>query len=127
MMLELILPDSGGPRRGDCCVSISGKFRRILLFKEAYAEICFHHGQDFEYVQFLVDREKPDRFWMRPAVKEACGSARIVRNPRNGTRTMSAAYLFKALGWESERSVGYPLMWDAENDAAVVITGTIPG
>ncbi len=35
-MLELIMQDKRGLRKRDCCVSISGKFKRILLFQESH-------------------------------------------------------------------------------------------
>ncbi len=122
-MLELIVPDGGRRRRGESVISISRKFSRILLYKEAYAEMKRSYGTDFEYVQFFSDRQEPGRFWIKPAAKEAPGSARIVLNPANGTRTISAAHLLKVLNWEPEQSVRCPLMWDEENSAAVVITG----
>ena len=72
-MLELIVPDTGGLRRGDCCISISGRFNRILVFREAYAKMRLHQGADFDYVQFLADKDKPGIFWMRPAITGALG------------------------------------------------------
>ena len=123
-MLELIVPERGGPRRGDCCVSISGRFRRVLIFKEAYEEMKVHRGEDFEHVQFWADKERPDRFWIRPAAKEAPGSARIVLNPGNGTRTVSVSYVLKFLDWKTQNSVRCSLQWDTENKAAVVNIGT---
>ncbi len=122
MMLELIVPDASSRHRGQSYVSISGKFSRILLYKEAYAEMKGRHGRDFEFVQFFSDRQEPGRFWIRPATKEAPGSARIVLNQANGTRTISAAHMLKVLNWEPEQSVRCPLMWDEENSAAVVLT-----
>jgi hypothetical protein len=126
-MLELIVPDAGSPYRGECYVSISGKFRRILLYKEAYAEMRRNHKKDFDYVQFWSDSERPNRFWIRAATKGAEGCTRIVLNPRNGSRTISAAYLLKFLDWSRERSLRCPLRWDMANDAAVVLTGQTEG
>ena len=108
-------------------MSISGKFRRILIFKEAYDEIKRHSGNDFSCVQFWSDREQPDRFWMRPVSEGAEGSARIALNAANGTRTISAAYLLKFLDWSRERSLRCPLRWDMANNAAVVLTGQTEG
>jgi len=87
-------------------------------------EMRRYHGRDFGYVQFWADSDHPDRFWIRPAAREDGGSARIVLNPKNGTRTVSAAFLLKSLDWKAKGSVRYPLRWDSENDAAVVITET---
>ncbi|MFH0851435.1 MAG: hypothetical protein V1876_01670 [Candidatus Peregrinibacteria bacterium] len=123
MMLELIVPDAGGLRKGESVVSISGKFSRILLYKEAYAEMKRCCGEDFEYVQFFSDRQEPDRFWIKPATKEALGRARIVLNQANATRTISVAHLLKVLNWDLEQSVRCPMRWDEENSAAVVLTG----
>ena len=123
-MLELIMPDKRGLRKGDCCVSISGKFKRVLLFKGAYEEMRFYYGQDFEFVQFFTDKETLGRFWIRPGAKELPGVSRVALNPNNGTRTISASYVLKALGWECEQSVRCPLEWDPENHAALVIMTT---
>ncbi len=123
-MLELIVPDAGSVRRGEPFVSVSGKFRRILLFQEAYKLIKREHGEDFDYVQFWSDKDHPDRFWIKPAAKETVGSARIIINQANGTRTISASYVLKALGWECEQSVRCPMEWDPENHAALVIMTT---
>jgi hypothetical protein len=119
-MLELIVPDACSPRRGESYVSISGKFRRILLYKDAYAEMRQNHGRDFDYVQFLSDSQQPDRFWIRPATKGAEGGTRIVLNVANGTRTISAAYVLKFLEWSREQSIRCPLRWDSANNAAAV-------
>ncbi len=120
-MLELIMPDKRGLRKGDCCVSISGKFKRVLLFKGAYEDMRLYYGQDFEFVQFFTDKETLGRFWIRPGTKELPGVSRVALNPKNGTRTISAAYLLKALGWSLEVGVRCPISWDSENNAAVVI------
>lgn len=123
-MLELMVPDGGGLRRGACCVSISGKFRRILIFKEAYDEMRQHCGHDFSHVQFWSDRYQPDRFWMRPVTEGAEACSRVVLNPVNKTRSISASHVLKRLGWKTEQSVRCSLGWDVENNAAVVSLGT---
>ncbi len=123
-MLELIVPDAGSIRRGEPFVSVSGKFNRILLFKGAYEEMRLHYGQDFEFVQFFVDKERLGRFWIRPGTKELPGVSRVALNPNNGTRTISVSYLLKSLGWQSEQSVRCPISWDSENNAAEVIITT---
>ena len=99
-MLELIMPDKRGLRKGDCCVSISGKFKRILLFQESHKLMKIEYGKDFDYVQFWADPAQPDRFWIKPVAKAAVGATRIIMNPNNGTRTISVSYLLKSLGWE---------------------------
>lgn len=119
-MLELIVAETGGARRGDCCVTISGKLRRILIFKEAYEMMRSHHGSDFDCVQFWGDKEQPDRFWIKPVTSEVSGSTRIVVNPKNRTRTISVAYLLRFLAWDAEQSVRCPLAWAPEKHAAVV-------
>jgi hypothetical protein len=121
MMLELIAAETGSARRGDCCVTISGRLRRILIFKEAYEMMRGHHGSDFDCVQFWGDKEQPDRFWIKSATKELPGSTRIVVNPKNRTRTISVAHLLRFLAWGTEQSVRCPLAWDLENHGAVVI------
>jgi hypothetical protein len=121
-MLELIVADGGSNRRGERCVSVSGKLHRILIHKEAYAEMKLRYGEDFEYVQFWIDSERPERFWMKPSTREAAGTSRIALNRQNGTRTISAVHVLRALGWKSEDSVRCPLEWDSENEAAVVDT-----
>ncbi len=109
---------------GEPFVSVSGKFRRILLFQEAYKLMRLEHGQDFNYVQFWNDKDHNDRFWIKPVVKAVVGAVRIIINPNNGTRTINASYVLKALGWECEQSVRCPLEWDPENHAALVIMTT---
>ncbi len=123
-MLELIVPDAGSLRRGEPFVSVSGKFRRILLFQEAYKLMRLEHGQDFNYVQFWNDKDHNDRFWIKPVAKGIVGAVRIIINPNNGTRTISVSYLLKSLGWECEQSVRCPISWDSENNAAEVIITT---
>ena len=73
MMLELIVPDANSRHRGQCYVSISGKFSRMVLYKEAYELMVRYHGQDIDYVQFFSDSQRHDRFWIKPAAKEATG------------------------------------------------------
>ena len=107
-MLELIVPDAGSIRRGEPFVSVSGKFRRILLFQEAYKLMRLEHGHDFNYVQFWNDKDHNDRFWIKPVAKGIVGAVRVIINPNNGTRTISASYLLKALGWRCEQSVRCP-------------------
>ena len=121
-MLELIVPDASSRHRGQCYVSISGKFSRMVLYKQAYELMVLYHGQDIDYVQFWSDNQRHDRFWIKPTAKEATGSTRIVLNPANGTKTISAAHLLKFLNWRSDRSIRCPLMWDTENKAAMVLT-----
>lgn len=119
-MLELIVPDAYRPHRGESYVGISGKFRRLLPYKEAYAEMRQNHGRDFDYVQFLSDTKQPDRFWIRPATKEAEGGTRIMLNVANGSRTISVANVLTFLRWSREQSIRCPLRWDSANNAAVV-------
>jgi hypothetical protein len=124
-MLELILHDGASSKRGQCYVSISGKFHRILIYKEAYAEMSLKQGQDFDHVQLFGDRDQPDRFWIKPSIKGMTGSTRIALNAANGTRTISATSLLKYLVWGTEQSVRCPLDWDAHNHAAVVVIDTV--
>jgi len=92
-MLELILPHASF-RKGECCVSASGKFKRILIFKQAYEEMKDHHDNDFQFVHFLADKERPDRFWISRATKELQGSSQIVLNPKNYSSASPSVLIF---------------------------------
>ena len=81
-MLELIVPDAGSIRRGEPFVSVSGKFRRILLFQEAYKLMRLEHGQDFNYVQFWNDKDHNDRFWIKPVAKGDSGGGQDYNQPK---------------------------------------------
>jgi hypothetical protein len=120
-MLKLIVPDRGGVRNGEPFVSISGKLKRILIFQGTYTLMKLKHGDDFDHVQFWTDTDQPHRFWIKPVADGEKGSVRIAINSANSTRTISAAYLLKALDWKEKQSVRCPLEWDSRNNAAMVV------
>ena len=86
--------------------------------------MSLQHGQDFEFVQFWNDKDHHGPILDKTGCQGSSGAVGIMINPNNGTRTISASYLLKSLGWQSEQSVRCPISWDSENNAAVVIMTT---
>ncbi|GEM_PF-1324223 len=120
-MLQVIIRENAASFRYGSFVSISGKFQRLLLFKEAYGLMKLNSGGHFSYIQFCTGLKKPGIFWMRPCEQDSPGSVRIVTNRQNGSLTIAAGHLLTSIGWDSLETVRCPLTWDEGNRAGMVV------
>ena len=118
MALETFIDDRYR-HRGSACVSIQPKLSRLLLYKMAYEILETHYGKDVDFVLILLDKDRPNFFWIRPSDSDAPGARKLDKTSKN-TRTLSIRSLIKKLRISSEKTVIFGIIWDEEAAAARV-------
>jgi hypothetical protein len=109
--------------RREAFVSLSGKFARLLLFQAAYDMMKQKFGKEFSHIQFLVDDQQPEQFWMRPVRDGSPGAAPIRFTGPN--RVLSVAPLLQELSWTQADTVRMPVKWDGKHKAWAVECGVL--
>ncbi len=107
------------PKQGKSFVAISSKYFRIHLYTKTYDLAVAAYGKDFDHVQFYLDDERSDRFWIKPCPVEAPSSKQIHLVKKS--RVISAASLLNELNWRKDKgTIRYPAYWDEEYEAIMV-------
>lgn len=120
MAVRLITSEKG-QRRNQPSVALSYKLKRGTLNNHAVDMLIRSYGSDFEYIQFLIDDERPGVFWIKPATKDAPACKRVdAPSPR--TRNFSISVLLTELKWRIKETSRYPVEWDSDLQAGMVDT-----
>jgi hypothetical protein len=72
-------------------------------------------GDDFQFVQLLVDKRSKNRFWMRPSNEDGMPIGRTGKN-----KIVTVTPLLEALDWTMQETVRAPVSWDGKNKAFLV-------
>ena len=103
MVLEIFV-DERYRHRGSACVSINVQLSRLILYKQAYQILETHYGQEVDFLQILLDKDRPNFFWLRPCDSEAPGSRKMDRTSKS-TRTLSVRFSPKEIENNIKRNV----------------------
>jgi hypothetical protein len=115
MVLEVFIDDRYR-HRGSSCVSINVQLSRLILYKQAYQILETHYGQELDFLQVLLDDDRPNFFWLKPCDSEAPGSRKMDRTSKS-TRTLSVRSLLKKMKITSKETIRFGLAWDEKADA----------
>lgn len=116
-----LLTSEKGQRRNYPSVALSYKSKRGTLNNHAVDMLIRSNSSNFEYIQFLIDDERPGIFWIKPATKDAPASKRVdASSPR--TRNFSVSVLFTELKWKIKETSRYAIEWDPTLKAGMVDT-----
>ena len=115
MVLEVFIDDRYR-HRGSSCISINVQLSRLILYKEAYQILETHHGQEVDFLQILLDKDRPNLFWLKPCDSNAPGSRKMDRTSKS-TRSLSVRAVLKKLNITSKETLRFGLTWDEEADA----------
>lgn len=118
-MALVIISDSRHVNRGKPMVSINTRLRRMVINKSARELMIKNYGKEFEFVQLMMDPQIPNVYWMAPCEESDEGSRRL--NAGTGaTRSVSCSLLLNQLGYSSDTTKSYAVIWDSSNRAIKV-------
>jgi hypothetical protein len=101
-------------------VNINPKNFRITFNKKAAALLDEHSKGKVEHVQILVDTDRPEQFWVKPAKPTENGVRKLARKKMAGCSVMT---LLTGNYTSLDRTKGpqtLPISWDEKMNAAVV-------
>ena len=120
MAVRLITSEKA-QRRSYPLIAISYKLKRATLNNHAVDMLTRKNGSDFNYVQFLVDDERPGIFWVKLLTKNAHASKLAAAgSPR--TRNFSVSVVMTELKWKLKETSRYSIEWDDTLKAGMVDT-----
>jgi hypothetical protein len=114
-----ILQNEDRPRKNFPSVALNSKLKRLTLNKIGFNLLSSKHGTESEFVQILVDDERPKVFWIRLCGPEENGAKKLDK-PSPGTRSTNIAVLLAELNLKFEKTERVGLTWDEEIKAGRV-------
>jgi len=121
MALEVVV-DKRRIRRDGAKVSINPKLSRIVLNKKAIKLIEQNYTKQLTHVQLLIDSGVQDAFWVKPCEPIDFGARKIDTSSRSSL-VVGCRLLLRRLKWHGDETRWFPVIWDAENNAARIKLG----
>ena len=114
-----VLQNEDRPRKNFPSVAINSKLKRLTLNKIGFNFLYLKHGKESEFIQILLDDDRPKVFWIRLCIPEAVGAKKMDR-PSPGTRSCNIAVLLNELHLKFEKTARFNLTWDEEVKAGKI-------
>jgi hypothetical protein len=92
-------------------ITINQKLRRCTFNKSGFELLKEHYKGDAEYIQILLDDERPGVFWLKLVDAKSPGAKKLDKSS-SSTRSFNISLLIKEMSLELENTKRCDLIWD---------------